>query len=198
MKMILMMLKFLKNLFEKYYLQQNNIINLSSSNNISKSSIKSNLYSSQISNITDNKIEFTNYFTNCFHNSVVPYLSVNDLINQKVCSKLLNLIINLKAINICILSNSTKNFPSNEYRISVWGHYMGLKDFTNSLINQYYNKKDENKNKDLNEEEKEYYKYISAIIQKITNNEELIEEQKQVYTELKIKKLNRFYKKRYR
>ena len=155
-----MMLKFLKNLFEKYYLQQNNKINLNSSNNISKSSTKSNLYSSQISNITDINIEFTNYFTNCFQNSVVSYLSVNDLINQKICSKLLNLIINLKAINICILSNSINNYLSNEYLISIWEHYLGLKYSTNSLLTQYLNKKDDDKNKikDLNEQEKEYYK----------------------------------------
>ena len=181
--------KIAENLFEKYYLQQTNKNNLNSSMSISQSSTKSNLSSSQISNTTDINIESTNYFSKCFHNSVVPYLSINDLINLKKCSKLLNLIINHKAINICILSNSTKNFPSNEYRISVWGHYMGLKDFTNSLINQYYNKKDENKNKDLNEEEKEYYKYISEIIQKITNNKELTEEQKKIYTEEKIKSI---------
>jgi len=180
-----------ENLFEKYYLQQNNKTNLNSSNNISQSSTKSNLSSSQISNTTDINIESTNYFTKCFHNSVVPYLSINDLINLKKCSKLLNLIINQKAITICILSNSIKNFPSNEYRMSVWGHYMGLKDFTTSLLAQYLNKKDddENKNKDLNEQEKEYYKYITQVIEKITNNEELTEEQKQVYTEDKIKKI---------
>ena len=88
-------------LFEKYYLKQANKPNLSSSTNISQNSSKSTLSSSQILNITsDINLEKANNFTKCFNNSVVPYLSINDLINLKKCSKLLNLIINEKAIKI--------------------------------------------------------------------------------------------------
>ena len=178
--------KITDNIFEKYYLQQANKLNLSSSQNISHNTTKSNLSSSQISNTADINIESTNYFTKCFHNSVVPYLSIKDLINLKKCSKLLNIIINQKAINLCILSNSTNNFTSNKYRLSVWAYYMGLDNFTKSLILQYFKKEEI---KDWDETEKEYYKYITDIIEKIKNNEDLTEEQKQIYTEEKIKSI---------
>ena len=182
--------KITDNLFEKYYLSQNNKKNTSLANNISQSTSKSSLSSSQISNATaDINIEFSDNFTKCFCNSVVPYLSINDLINLKKSSKLLNLIINQKAINICILSNSINNFHSNEYRMSVWGHYMGLKDFTTTILSNYLNKKDEEKNKDLKEDEKEYYKYILEIIEKIKKNDELTEEEKKIYTDDKIKSI---------
>ena len=183
-------IKMKENLFEKYYLQQNNKTNLSSSINISQSTTKSSLNSSQISNTTDINIESSNNFTKCFHNSVVPYLSITDLINLKKCSKLLNLIVNQKAINICILSNSVNNFPSNEYRLSVWGYYMGLNEFTKTLLTQYFNKNIENDEKiDLNEEEKKYYKYILGIIEKINNNIEMSEQDKKLYNEDKIKNI---------
>ena len=180
-------IKNVENLFEKYYLQQTNKSILSSSINNSQTSTKSSLTSSQISNITDINLESSNNFTKCFNNSVVPYLSINDLLNLKKCSKLLNLIINQKAINICILSNSIKEFPSNEYRISVWGHYMGLSDFTKSLLSQYFKKENEIENFD--EAEKNYYKYISQIIEKIKKNEELTDEEKKIYNEEKIKSI---------
>ena len=147
--------KITDNIFEKYYLQQANKLNLSSSQNISHKSTKSNLSSSQISNTADINIESTNYFTKCFHNSVVPYLSIKDLINLKKCSKLLNIIINQKAIDICILSNSINKFYSNEYRLSIWAYYMGLNEFTKTLITQYFNKdKESNEIINLNEKEK--------------------------------------------
>ena len=174
------------NLFEKYYLLQNNKSNLSSSVNISHTTTKASLSSSQTSNNNDINLESSNYFTKCFHNSVVPYLSIKDLINLKKCSKLLNSIINQKAINLCILSNSTNNFPSNEYRMSVWGYYMGLSEFTKSLLSQYFKKDDI---KDNEETEKEYYKFITDIIEKIKKNEELNEEEKKIYTDDKIKSI---------
>ena len=175
-------IKVTDNLFEKYYLLQNNKPN----KNFTQNTAKSNLTSSQISNNNDINIESSNYFIKCFHNSVVPYLSIKDLINLKKCSKLLNLIINQKAINLCILSNSTNNFPSSEYRMSVWGHYMGLSEFTKSIILEYFKKDDI---KDMAETEKEYYKYISDIIEKIKNDKELTEDEKKLYTEDKIKSI---------
>ena len=178
------------NLFEKYYLVQNNKQNSSLNNNINQNTSKSSLSSSQISNpTTDINVESSNYFTKCFCNSVVPYLSIKDLINLKKSSKLLNLIINQKAIDICILSNSINNFSTNEYRMSVWAHYMGLKDFTSSIITNYLKKKEEEKKQDLNEDEKEYYKYILEIIEKIKKNEELTQEEKKIYTEERIKSI---------
>ena len=175
------------NLFEKYYLQQTSKTNLSSSLNLSHNTSKSNLSTSQISTNTDINLESSNNFIKVFHSSVIPYLSILDVINLKKCSKLLNLIINQKAINICILSNSTLNFPSNEYRLSIWGHYMGLKDFTSSIILKYLNKTNDNIN--LEEDEKEYYKYITEIIEKIVNNQELTEEDKKIYNDEKVKSI---------
>ena len=179
-----------ENLFEKYYLQQNNKSNLSSSTNISQNKTNPSLSSSQISVNTDINLESSNYFTKVFHSSVIPYLSIKDVINLKKCSKLLNLIVSQKAINICILSNSINNFPSNEYRLSVWGHYMGLKDFTTSIVSQYLNNNEkENENKDLTEKQKEYYSYITEIIEKIVGNKELSEQDKKIYNEEKIKNI---------
>ena len=88
--------KIADNIFEKYYLQQANKSNLSSSPNISHNTMKSNLSSSQISNTMDINIESTYYFTKCFHNSIVPHSPINDLINPKKYSKLLNIIISQK------------------------------------------------------------------------------------------------------
>jgi hypothetical protein len=185
--------KIKENIFEKYYLQQQQNIkeNQQLSMNISQATTKSNLTSSQIiTNTNDINIESTNNFTKCFHNAVVPYLSIKDLINLKKCSKLLNIIISQKAIDICILSNSINKFSSNEYRLSVWSYYVGLNEFTKSLINQYFNKNEENNEKiNLNEKEKEYYKYISDIIDKINKNEELSEQDKILYNEDKIKNI---------
>ena len=65
-----------ENLFEKYYLQQTNKSNLSSSTNISQTSTKSSLSSFQFSNVTDINLESSNNFIKCFNNSVIPYLSI--------------------------------------------------------------------------------------------------------------------------
>ena len=188
-------IKIKENIFEKYYLQQqqqNNKQNLSTSMNVSQTTTTS-LSSSQIINNTNEiniNIESSNNFTKCFHNEVVPFLSIKDLINLKKCSKLLNIIINQKAIDICILSNSTHKFSSNENRLSIWSYYMGLNDFSKTLISQYFNKNGEkNEIINVNEKEKEYYKYISDIIDKINKNEELSEQDKILYNEERIKNI---------
>ena len=109
------------NVFEKFCLQQSNKLFRSSSTNPSINTTISKLSSLQ-TNITDINIEYSNYFIKCFHKSVIPFLSIKDLLELKKCSKLLNLIIDEKAIKICILSNSINNFPSNELRMSIWSH----------------------------------------------------------------------------
>jgi hypothetical protein len=103
----------------------------------------------------------------------------------KKCSKLLNIIINPKSLKICILSNSTNNFTSKENRISIWQHYMSFKNFTSEIFDKYLPEKEESQK---NNEEK-YYKYLSQIITKIKNNEELTENEKEIYDEEKIKKI---------
>ena len=172
-----------ENLFEKYYLQQTNIPNKNKI--MPQSHMTQNLTSSQISTNTDINVESSNYFSKCFTNSVIPYLSLIDLINLKKCSKLLNMIVNSKAIKICILSNSINNFHSKEIRISIWKHYMSYDNFTEKLLSNYLNSEEEDQKK----REEIYYKYLSQIIEKIKNNEELSETEKKIYDEEKIKKI---------
>jgi len=172
-----------ENLFAKFYLQQTNEPN--KSKNIPQSHTSHNLTSSQLSANNDINVERSNYFSKCFANSVIPYLSIVDVINLKKCSKLLNIIVNPKAIKICILSNSINNFPSKEIRMSIWQHYMSYENFTSTLLSKYLitEEKDENKREEI------YYKYLSQIIEKIKNNEELTEKEKEIYDEEKIKKI---------
>ena len=172
-----------ENLFEKFYLQQTNEPN--KSKNLSQSQASHNLTSSQFSANNDINVERSNYFSKCFANSVIPYLSIVDMINLKKCSKLLNIIVNPKAIKICILSNSINNFPSKENRMSIWKHYMSYEKFTSTLLSKYLitEEKDENKREEI------YYKYLSQIIEKIKNNGELTEKEKEIYDEEKIKKI---------
>ena len=168
------------NIFEKFYLQHNNKPIKRSSSNPSLNSNISSLSSSQSFN-QDINIESSNNFIKCFQLSVVSYLSINDLIQLKKCNKLLSLIIDQKAIDICIISNSINNFTSNIFRMSIWSHYMDLNKFITILLLNYFNKEN-NSNK-----EEDYYKYTGEIIEKIKNNNELNEEEKQIYTPSKIK-----------
>ena len=178
------------NIFEKFYFQQTNksTTDKTSSNRSLNTNISS-LSSSFQSLNPDFNIDTSHNFIKCFHSSVIPYLSITDLINLKKCSKLLNLIIDEKAIKICIISNSIKNFSSSEKRINIWSHYMNLNKFITVLLLKYYIKKEniENENIDINKEQEEYYKYTGEIIEKIKNNEELNEEEKKIYDPNKIK-----------
>ena len=173
----------IENLFAKFYLQQTNDSKKSKNNSISPT--PQALTTSQMPANNDVNVESSNYFSKCFANSVVPYLSIVDLINLKKCSKLLNIIINPKAIKICILSNSINNFPSIENRISIWEHYMSYKDFTSEIFNKYLTEDE----KDLKKNEEKYFKYLSEIIEKIKNNGELTEKEKEIYSEEKIKNI---------
>ena len=184
------------NIFEKFYLQQSGKLlraSYTSANRSLNTSLSSNLSSSFQSLNSDINIETSYIFKKCFLNSVIPYLSITDLIQLKKCSKLLSSIIDQKAINICIISNSIKNFPTKEYRMSIWSHYIDLDQFISVLLLKYFNKNDnekEDEGKDCREKkEEEYYKYISDIIEKIKNNQELNEDEKQIYSKEKIKNI---------
>ena len=173
------------NIFEKFYLQKTN----KSVNKFTSRSLNTSLSSSNTSFQSFNpdfNIDKSYNFIKCFHTSVIPYLSLSDLIQLKKCSKLLNSIINEKAINICILSNSIKNFSSNESRINIWSHCMNLNKFISDILFKYYIKDENIKKIDVNKEQ-EYYEYSGKIIEKITNNEELDEDEKIIYTPNKIK-----------
>ena len=171
------------NVFEKFCLQQSNKLFRFSSANPSINSTISKLSSLQ-TNITDINIEYSNYFIKCFHKSVIPFLSIKDLLELKKCSKLLNLIIDEKAIKICILSNSINNFPSNELRISIWSHYMDLDEFIQEHLGKYFKV---NKNIENDNELAEYYIYLAQIIEKIKEKKQLTEQEEKIYTPDKIK-----------
>ena len=175
------------NVFEKFCLQQTN----KSKNKISSSnpSLNSNIskLSSLQTNLTDINIELSNNFIKCFNKSVIPFLSIRDLIELKKCSKLLNIIIDYKSFRICIMSNSINNFPSNELRLSIWSYYMNLDEFIIEHLKQYYKigKNDKENEKYI----EEYYIYLSKIIEKIKENNQLDEKDKKIYTPEKIKSI---------
>ena len=175
------------NVFEKFCLQQTN----KSKNKISSSnpSLNSNIskLSSLQTNLTDINIELSKNFIKCFNKSVIPFLSIRDLIELKKCSKLLNIIIDYKSFRICIMSNSINNFPSNELRLSIWSYYMNLDEFIIEHLKQYYKiGKNDKENEKYTEE---YYIYLSKIIEKIKENNQLDEKDKKIYTPEKIKSI---------
>ena len=172
------------NIFEKFYLQQTNKSRKISSSNFSINTTISKLSSSFNTNSTDINIESSNTFIKCFHRNVIPFLSLQDLLELKKSSKLLNLIIDEKAIKICIISNSINNFSSNELRMAIWSHYMNLDKFITSHLDKNFNF---NENKDYSKKIEEYYIYIGKIIEKIKNNEKLSENEEKIYTLDKIK-----------
>ena len=162
------------NIFEKYYLQQTNKpahrLSIKRSLNTSLSSLSSSFQT----NNTDINLESSNTFIKCFNSSVIPYLSVLDVIQLKKCSKLLNTIIDKKAINICIISNSTKNYPTNEYRMAVWSHYMDLDKFIKVLLFKYFNKENQEYNENLNLNEDVKIIYTKDRIKAIQDSLEFI------------------------
>ena len=176
------------NIFEKYYLQQSNKQLIKTPSNRSlNTSISSSSSSIQILN-SDFNIDSSNNFLKCFHISVIPYLSISDLIQLKKCSKLLNSIVDEKAISLCVISNSIKNFQSNEYRMNIWSHYLDLNKFITLLLYKYFIKEDDIENEKIDEnKENQYYKYAGEVIDKIQNKEELTEQEKLIYTPDKIK-----------
>jgi hypothetical protein len=75
-------------------------------------------------------------FKKIFYNSIIPYLSPKDLISFKICSKITNSFISKKAIDICIISNSSKNFKSPKQRSSIWKYYLNINNFKSKLFEE--------------------------------------------------------------
>ena len=114
-------------------------------------------------------------FTKLFYNSIIPYLSPKDLINFKLCNKITNSFISKKALNICIISNSTKNFSSPKERSNIWNHYLKLEKYQAQLFQEENDKfnldilEDENNNK---EKDKLYFDISVKIIEIIKDDSE--------------------------
>ena len=114
-------------------------------------------------------------FTKLFYNSIIPYLSPKDLINFKLCNKITNSFISKKALNICIISNSTKNFSSPKERSNIWNHYLKLEKYQSQLFQEEKNKfnlgilEEENNNK---EKDKLYFDISVKIIEIIKDDSE--------------------------
>ena len=117
----------------------------------------------------------SNTFTKLFYNSIIPYLSPKDLINFKLCNKITNSFISKKALNICIISNSTKNFSSPKERTNIWNHYLKLEKYKTQLFQEENDKfnlgilEDENNNK---EKDKLYFDISVKIIEIIKDDSE--------------------------
>jgi hypothetical protein len=117
----------------------------------------------------------SNTFTKLFYNSIIPYLSPRDLIHFKLCNKITNSFISKKAINICIISNSTKNFSSPKVRESIWNHYLKLEKYKSQLFQDENDKfnlgilEDDNNNK---EKDKLYFDISVKLIEIIKDDSE--------------------------
>ena len=122
------------NIFQKYYLPLEKEIKQSNNDFLD--------YSSFLSNSTNNKpkeeinISKSIKFKKIFYNSIIPYLSLKDLISFKLCSKITNSFISKKSIDICVLSNSVKKFNSSKQRTIIWNHYLNIDIYKKKLFEE--------------------------------------------------------------
>ena len=157
------------NIFDKFYLcvnDQNNI-------EITKS-ISSYLITQQSINMN---VEKSNSFHFILIHYIIPYLTPNDLINFKLCNKLVSSLINQKAIDQCIISYSTKNFSSNEIRYKIWSNYLGIEEYKKKKFKEIKFKDEKNK-------DEEYYNELLKKVNLIKQKDETTIKE---YTEDKLK-----------
>ena len=161
------------NIFQKYYLpkiqkEEEKKIDYLDYTSFLSSSIKKPQKQNE-------NIIISTIFTKLFYNSIIPYLSPKDLINFKLCNKITNSFISKKALNICIISNSTKNFSSPKERTNIWNHYLKLEKYKTQLFQEENDKfnlgilEDENNNK---EKDKLYFDISVKIIEIIKDDSE--------------------------
>ena len=116
-----------KNIFEKYYLPKSQEEKNKKIDNLDYISFLSSTNKKPVTEKED--VEISNVFTKIFYNSIIPYLLPKDLISFKLCNKITNSFISNKAINICIMSKSTKNFISPNEREKIWNHYLKMEKY---------------------------------------------------------------------
>ena len=161
------------NIFQKYYLpkvpkEENKKIDYLDYTSFLSSSVKKPQKQNE-------NLIISNIFTKLFYNSIIPYLSPRDLIHFKLCNKITNSFISKKAINICIISNSTKNFSSPKERESIWNHYLKLEKYKSQLFKDENDKfnlgilEDDNNKK---EKDKLYFDISVKLIEIIKDDSE--------------------------
>ena len=178
------------NIFQKYYLPKNQEEDNKKIDYLDYSSFLSTANKKQ--ERPKRNIKTTNIFTKMFYNYIIPYLSPKDLIAFKLCNKITNNFISKKAISICIISKSTKNFFSFKERQIIWSYYLKLDKYKFQLFQEDKNKfifdvLDEQNN---NSKDKEilYYNIAVKLIEMIKADEKN-EKLKKIYNEKEVKSI---------
>ena len=178
------------NIFQKYYLPKNQEEDNKKIDYLDYSSFLSTANKKQ--ERPKRNIKTTNIFTKMFYNYIIPYLSPKDLIAFKLCNKITNNFISKKAISICIISKSTKNFFSFKERQIIWSYYLKLDKYKFQLFQEDKNKfifdiLDEQNN---NSKDKEilYYNIAVKLIEMIKADEKN-EKLKKIYNDKEIKSI---------
>ena len=178
------------NIFQKYYLPKNQEEDNKKIDYLDYSSFLSTANKKQ--ERPKRNIKKTNIFTKMFYNYIIPYLSPKDLIAFKLCNKITNNFISKKAISICIISKSTKNFFSFKERQIIWSYYLKLDKYKFQLFQEDKNKfifdiLDEQNN---NSKDKEilYYNIAVKLIEMIKVDEKN-EKLKKIYNEKEVKSI---------
>ena len=153
-----------QNIFDKYYLGG------SHSKETPKSSNQKNSSNEVVTTATFVNYNLSNEFANMFTYYIVPYLSISDVINLKLCNKTLNILVGHKAIKFAIIANAAKGKFSEEKRFKLWKHYLQLKFFKGDLYESYSDFKPKNKKEKKREL---FYKFILNQGEKIKKGEKV-------------------------
>ena len=184
------------NIFQKYYLPKAKEVKKPNNDFLDYSSFLS--ISAKKETKEEINISMSIKFQKIFYNSIIPYLSPKDLISLKLCNKITNSFISKKAIDICILSNSVKNFNSSNQRALIWNHYLNTDNFKLKLFEEDKIKfefgilvdknKEENKNKDIL-----YYNIAVKLVEILVNEKEEKSniDLKKIYDEEKINSIKK-------
>ena len=149
------------NIFEKYYLSI-----LENEKNLFDSHLS--LTSSMITTSSNNiNIKKSNIFHSLLIHYIIPYLTPKELINFKLCNKLVSSLINPKAIIQSVISYSTKP----------WSKYLEIEKYKEHIFKD--KKFIDEKNKD-----EEFYNEMLKKVELIKKNDELI---KKEYSESELK-----------
>ena len=192
----------LVSIIEKYYFPKDNISFQAYKNNLVDTNLldylsllstsKENKLKIKAQNNNDSKIVSSNEkkknnFSKIFRNYIAPYFTLNDLICLKRCNKMFNFLIDKKAINLCVISNTITKIKSIDLRGAIWYHYLNISDFNKELFekeNKKFINNDIYINTDEEKKEEIFYNNSVKIIDQIKSNE--TENLPEIYNEEKI------------